>query len=302
MKLFHRRAKRVSLKTSRERLGFLRNKVAGINLDAVKMKKRRWKKIKITKRQKFVISSILLSSGLLSIQLANVSWRYQAIFALTVLTCLLSAWSLREGLSGIKWLTILILPTLFTAGIGLFYFLLPSAWLAKLPAAVLYGLGLYALFLTENIFAVAAIRNIQLFRSANAVGFLLTLLTAFFLYDTIFSFRLSFWLNFIFFLLVSFPLLLQGLWSVNLEKRISSKIWFYSLVLSLILAEGALAFSFWPVTVSMGSLALITIMYVLLGLTQHHLSQRLFKRTINEYLTVGVVVLIVTILTTHWGG
>jgi hypothetical protein len=98
------------------------------------------------------------------------------------------------------------------------------------------------------------------------------------------------------------PLFIQGLWSVNLEEKITGQIFFYSLALSLILAEGILAFSFWPVTVSVGSLALITIMYVLLGLTQHHLSQRLFKRTINEYLTVGIVVLIVTMLTTHWGG
>lgn len=260
------------------------------------------KKIDISKRQKFIISAALLSAGLLIIQLANVSWRYQAIFGLTILTYLLSAWSLREGVSGIEWLTVLILPTLFTAGVGLFYFLLPASWLARLPVAVLYGLGLYALLLTENIFSVAAIRNIQLLRSAHAVGFLLTLLTAFFLYDTILSFRLSFWLNFVFVFLVSLPLFLQGLWSVKLEEKISGQIWFYSLALSLIVAEGALALSFWPVTVSAGSLALITIMYVVLGLTQHYLSQRLFKRTINEYLTVGIVVLAVIILTTHWGG
>ena len=261
-----------------------------------------FKKTAISKRQKFIISATLLSAGLLTIQLANLSWRYQAILALTILTYLLSAWSLKEGLFGIKWLTVLILPTLFTTGVGLFYFLLPSSWLTRLPVATLYGLGLYALLLTENIFSVAAIRNIQLFRSANAVGFLLTLLTAFFLYDTIFSFRLSFWLNFVLVFLTSLPLFVQGLWAVNLEEKITSQIWFYSLALSLIVAEGALALSFWPVTVSAGSLALITIMYVILGLTQHYLSQRLFKRTINEYLTVGVVVLVTVIITTRWGG
>ncbi len=139
-------------------------------------------------------------------------------------------------------------------------------------------------------------------RAAHAVGFLLTLLTAFFLYDTILSFRLPFWLNFILVFLVSLPLFLQGLWSINLEERISYQIWFYSLALSLVVAEGALALSFWPMTVSANSLALITIMYVVLGLTQHHLSQRLFKRTINEYVTVGIIVLAVIIMTTHWGG
>jgi len=260
------------------------------------------KKIDINKRQKFIISAALLSIGLLAIQLANVSWRYQAIFGLTILTYLLSAWALRESVSGVEWLTVLVLPTLFTTGVGLFYFLLPSSWLARLPVAVLYGLGLYALLLTENIFSVAAIRNIQLLRAAHAVGFLLTLLTAFFLYNTILSFRFSFWLNFIFVFLTSLPLFIQGLWSVKLEEKISGQIWFYSLALSLIVAEGALVLSFWPVTVSAGSLALITTMYVILGLTQHYLSQRLFRRTINEYLTVGIIVLAVIIITTHWGG
>ena len=262
----------------------------------------KFKKITINKRQRFIISATLLSIGLLAIQLANISWRYQAIFGLTILTYLLSAWALREGVSGIEWLTVLILPTLFTAGVGLFYFLLPSSWLARLPVAALYGLCLYALLLTENIFSVASIRNIQLLRAAHAVGFLLTLLTAFFLYNTILSFRLPFWLNFIFVFLASLPLFIQGLWSVKLEEKISGQIWFYSLALSLMVAEGALALSFWPVTVSANSLALITIMYVILGLTQHYLSQRLFRRTINEYLTVGIIVLAVIIITTHWGG
>ncbi|HUV43058.1 MAG TPA: hypothetical protein VMY36_04130 [Patescibacteria group bacterium] len=258
--------------------------------------------ILISKRQRFIISAFLLSIGLLAIQFANISWRYQAIFGLTVLTYILSAWSLREGLNGIEWLTVLILPTLFTGGVGLFYFLLPSSWLTRLPVAFLYGLGLYVLLLTENIFAVAAIRNIQLLRAAHAVGFLLTLLTGFFLYNTILSFRFSFWLNFVLVFIASLPLIIQGLWSINLEEKISQQIWFYSVALSLIIAEGALALSFWPVTVSASSLALITIMYVVLGLTQHHLSQHLFKKTINEYLLVGIVVLAVIILTTQWGG
>jgi hypothetical protein len=260
------------------------------------------KKITLTKRQRFIISAFLLSAGLLAIQLANIPWRYQSILVLTILTYFLSAWALKEGLNGIEWFTVLILPTLFTAGVGLFYFLLPSGWLTRLPIATLYGLGLYALLLTENIFAVAAIRNIQLLRAAHAVGFLLTLLTAFFLYDTVLSFRLSFWLNFVLVFLISLPLFLQGLWSVKLEERISSQIWFYSLALSLVIAEGALALSFWPVTVSAGSLALITVMYIVLGLSQHHLSQRLIQRTINVYLTVGLIVLAVIIVTTHWGG
>ena len=44
----------------------------------------------------------------------------------------------------------------------------------------LFGIGQYTLLLTANIFSVAAIRTIALFRAAVAVGFVMTLLTGFF--------------------------------------------------------------------------------------------------------------------------
>ena len=258
-------------------------------------------KFKINKRIKFIISALLLSLGLLLIQWLDVSWRYQAIGFLALLAYGLSAWSLIEGLNGIEWLTVLILPTLFTVGIGLFYFLIPSDWLVRLPVIILYGVGIYALLLTENIFSVAATRTIQLLRSAQAVGFLLTMVTSFFIYDTIFSFRLDPWLNFLFIGLISLPLILQALWYIDLEEKLNTRVWFYSLVLSLVLGEAGLIFSFWPVSVAVGSLALTSVVYTGLGLVQHKLSERLFRRTINEYLGVGLIVLIVIFLTTHWG-
>jgi len=260
------------------------------------------KKLKITKRQKFIASTVILAAGLLTVQFVNIAWRYQTIAGLAVLTYFLSAWSLSEGLSGIEWLTVLTLPTLFTAGVGLFYFLIPVSWLARLPVIALYSLGLYALLLTENIFSVAAIRTIQLLRSAQTVGFLLTLATCFFLFDTVLSYRFNPWLNFFLVFGVSFPLFLQGLWYINLEEKISRQIWLYTIGLSMVLAELSLAFSFWPVNVAVGSLALTTVAYVNLGLAQHHLSERLFPRTTREYLTTGFLVLLIIFLTTRWGG
>ena len=259
-------------------------------------------KIKISKRQKFVFSALFLSFGLLVIQWGNPSWRYVVIGFLAIFTYLLSSWSLKEGLGGVEWFTVLALPTLFTAGVGLFYFLVPARWATHLPVIILYGIGIYGLLLTENIFSVAAIRTIQLLRAAQAVGFLLTLVTGFFLYDTILSFRLEFWHNFWLIFVVSLPLMLQGLWSINLEEKITFRLWFYSFALSLVLAELGLVFSFWPVTVVVGSLVLTTVFYITLGLAQHDLSERLFSRTINEYLSVGLTVMAVILLTTHWGG
>jgi len=257
---------------------------------------------KISKRQKFVISAFFLSLGLLGIEISNISWRYQAIALLIALAYFLSAWSLSEGLGGVEWFTVLVLPTLFTAGVGLFYFLLPTDWLTRIPVIILYGLGIYILLLVGNIFSIATVRTIQLLRSAQAVGFLLTLVTSFFLYDTILSFRFTFWVNFLLAMLVSFPLVIQGLWCINLEEKITFKIWFYAFALSLIQGEVATALSFWPVTVAVGSLGLATALYISLGLTQQQLAQRLFPKTVNEYVRVGIIVLLVIFLTTHWGG
>jgi len=254
-----------------------------------------------TKRQRFIITAVTLSLGLGSIQLANISWRYQAIGLLAVLTYLLGVWSLREGLDHSEWLMVFVLPVFYTIGVGLFYFLLPAELITQLPVVVLYGVGMYALLLTNNIFSVAAIRTIQLLRAAHAVGFLFTLVTAFFLYDTILSFRLDFWLNFLLAGAVSLPLILAALWSVKLEEKISKKIWLYSFGLSFILGQMALAFSFWPVSVASGSLFLVTVMYVVLGLSQLQLGEQLFKRSIYEYLGVGMAILVIMILTTGWG-
>lgn len=256
----------------------------------------------MTKRQKFIFTSLFLAFGLIFVQFADISLRYLAIAGLSVLAAGLTLWSLREALEEIRWFTTIILPTLFTAAVGFFYFLLPSTWLSRLPLAFLFALGMYALLLTENIFSVAAIRTIQLFRAASAVGFLLTLLIAFLLYDTIFSLRLSFWTNSLLVYSVSLPLLFHGFWSVNLEEKVSRKLLIYSLSFSLVLAEIALMISFFPLTVAMSSLFLTTGMYVLLGLTQAYLAERLFKQTIYEYLGVGIVVLLIMLLTARWGG
>lgn len=255
----------------------------------------------MTKRRKFVFASILLSLGLLAVQLVKLEFRYQAIAGLSFLSLLFSAWVLYKDLSGIEWLTVLTLPVCYTAGSGLFYFLLPERWLTRFVVASLYGFGVYALLLTENIYSVAAIRTIQLLRAAQTVGFLLTLITSFFLFDTIFSLKLQFWANFLLVFLAAFLLILQSCWSVKVEERITSKVFLYTLFISLILAETALFLSFWPVTVATGSIFLTTTLYVLLGIAQEHFKERLFEKTLKEYLWVGVAVFLVTFLITSWG-
>jgi len=256
----------------------------------------------MSKRQKFIFTSLLLGIGLLTIQFLGNEFRYPAIFILTLFSIILTLWSLWEALLGIRFFLTPILPSFFTAGVGLFYFLLPANIFSRLPVVILYTILIYALLLTENIFSVAAIRTIQLLRAAHGVGFFLTLLAAFFIFDTIFSFRFSGWGNSFLVFLSSFPLFLHGLWSVNLEERLTERIWVYAMGLSFITAEMAFVASFMPVSITMASLFLTTIIYVTLGLSQAEFQERLFRQTVYEYLMVGLIVLLVMMWNIRWEG
>lgn len=74
-----------------------------------------------------------------------------------------------------------------------------------------------------------------------------------------------------------------------------------SLVSSAIVAEISVIMFFWPVTVVVGSLFLTSAVYMLLGLGQTKLEDRLFPNVIREYLTVGLIVFIGMFLATRWG-
>lgn len=256
----------------------------------------------MTKRRKFLLVALILSLGLLGTQLMLVEFRYHALAVLGFLAYGLSAWALFDDLQGVEWLTILSLPTLYPISTGLFYFLLPEKLLSRIFVLLLFGVGMYALLLTENIFSVAAIRTIQLLRAAHAVGFLITLITSFFLFDTIWSFRWPFWVNGLLVGGVSVPILLQGLWSVELtEGKLSRRNVLFAGLLSLAMAQVAIGLSFWPVSISVGSLFLVAMLYVTLGIAQQFFMGRLFRKTLYEYVGVGVVVLLILTFLTPWG-
>lgn len=255
----------------------------------------------LTKRRKFILSSLVLSAGMLLLQSGFFPDRYLAIGILCLISIPLTLWSLKEALKGPIWAMCWMLPLLFTAGVCFFYFLLPTSLYVGLPVIIFYLLGIYVVFLSENIFSVAAIRTIQLYRSSMAVSFLLSLVISFLLYDTVFSFRLPFYVNGLVFWLVSFLIFLHGCWAATLEEKIGSRLLLYSLVLSLGIGEIGMAISFWPVSVTLGSVFLTSVVYVCLGLAQAKLSDRLFKSTIREYLAVGVAVFFVLLFYTSWG-
>ncbi len=255
----------------------------------------------MSKRTRFVLTSLVLSFGFLGIQFLKDQNRFWAIGILGLLTLALFLWSIFENLGRNMTLLTLVLPVMFTLGVGFFWFLLPANIYARIPIIIFYGAGIYILCLTANIYSVASVKTIALLRAARGVGFVLTLLVSFLIYDAIFSLRTEIYYLVPGIFALSFPLYLQGFWSMVLRKESSKELISLALTSSLITAEIAAALYFWPVTIVVGSLFLTVSFYMLLGLGQSKLEERLFKSTVREHLVVGVLIFIAMLIATRWG-
>lgn len=262
---------------------------------------RRRRFLSLEKRERFLIVTLILTIGMI---VASSVWedaRLSVVIFLSCITYPLAYWGLREDIKGVEKITLFILPVFFTLSVTLFYFLLPVRWLTRLPAAVLFSVGLYALLLCVNIYNVSANRSIQLLRAAQSVGFLITLIVFFLMTNIVLSFRLPFFINFILVFLTSSFLFFQFFWAILLENKLSWKIIVYSLGCGLIVGELALSMSFWPVRTTISALFLTSIFYTLGGTLQQHLLDRLFASNIREYIWIPIVVFLLMILVTQWG-
>ncbi|MBI2022014.1 hypothetical protein HYS93_04030 [Candidatus Daviesbacteria bacterium] len=258
------------------------------------------KLINLNKRQRIIISCFLITLGfMLTSQTANVVYkRYYLIILLGIVTYILSIWALREGMTKLKAIIVLILPTLYCLSFTAFYFLFREIrWLTRLPAGLFLALSFYLLLLSQNVFNVAAIRSIPLYRAAISTSFIFTIATAIFSFSVIFTFNLPFYLNGLLIAIISFPLFLQILWDVGMEK-LDSRIVVYSLVMSLVIGEFAIALSFWSVIPIVRSLLLAPIMYALMGIIDEMMRAKLNRSTILEYSGVGLGLFLFVVIIT----
>jgi len=255
----------------------------------------------LDKRQRFAVQSIILTAGLLVTQLIWQDYRFIMVGILSVLTYILTIWSLSYDIKGIEWILLFILPVCFTAAVSLFYFLLPSRWFTRLVTGSFFAIGTYAILLVENIYNVAAERSIQLLRAAQSVGLLITLAVIFLASSIVFSIRVLFWQNLLFLAPIAFILTIHALWSINLEDHITERLILYSGIVSLGVGELAFVLSFWPIQISTAALFITASFYAAVGIIQQHLLERLFRNTIREYIIAFIFTLAIAILTTKWG-
>lgn len=252
------------------------------------------------KRVRFIISSILLSLGLLGTQLVSVDIRPFAIGLFFLATYCMSAWALSPTINGVEWLTIVPFPAFYALAVSLFYFLLPGNIFSRLAIITLFGIGMYGLYLSSNIFAFGKIKTIQLLRAAHAVSSVFLFLMSLFIFNFIFSLRLHPLINLISILLSMFIPIMCATWSVNLETKITKKVLYISIFFSLILAEVGFGMSFLPVGLWTVSLFLTALVYVGFGIVQNYLIDRLFAQTLREYLWLTGFVTFVLLFLINW--
>jgi hypothetical protein len=274
----------------------------------------------MTKRFKFISVAGVLGVMLGLTGLVSVENRLAVLLTVTAISYVMSVWVLFEDLKGLEWITLMILPVMFTLGSGLFANLLPDVIpnllglrfeietamvmgkVFKWLFIVLYILGLYAIYLLENIISVASIRTIQLLRAARSMGFVMTLVVSLFFFLVVLSLRLWFyWIGLISFV-VGFMLAYGHLWSIDIKDESRQMVKLYSLTMAILMGFLGLAMAFWPVKPFMGGLMMTVFFYTHLGILENYLKHKSHGESLVEYLVFGLIIFIIGFATTSWRG
>lgn len=252
------------------------------------------------RREKSFITAVGLTLGFFLLQYVPLEWRPLAIVVFSVGAYVLTAWTLFKNLDGVEWITIVPLPALYALSVAGFYFLLPESWFAQAFILGVFGLGMYALLLAGNIFTIAKTRTIQLLRAAHAVLFFFCLIAALLAFNTIWS--LGLWFPWVGLLVAGVSMLLSFsfFWSIRLERRLSAEVLGLTARTGVNMGFLAVALSFFPGYLWPTSLLLMSAMYVILGLGQSALEERLFTSTLREYIGVFTAVVVMYALMLPW--
>ncbi len=257
--------------------------------------------MRLSKRQKISISTILLSIGLLAYPFIAIDFRLYFLIGLVIASYLLSVWSIFQDLSGFEFVTLFVLPVLLTLSFGLFIDKYKPGVEIRLLLSGVYAIVLYTCLLAENIFNVSAERNIPLIRAARTVGYLITLFVSFAFFSLLFSLGLPWWALLLIAFLVGTLLFAQALWHIELEDTPSGELIVHSLVAGFVIGQLGAALAFWPLNPPKVGLAVTALVYVILGIMQHMIRRDLTSRAAVEYVFVAFSVFLLLSVTTSWG-
>ncbi len=256
--------------------------------------------MKIGKRQRFILATFLLAIYYMCATFFSIERAFIIIPILALGVYVLTYGALLEGIHKHERIMLFIPTIYFSIVLYLFYFFVPQRWLTRLPFITIYIVSTYALLLCQNIFNVGVSKSIQLFRAAFSVNYLFLTICSFLAYSLIASLRLHSVYNGLLIVLVSFPLVVHMLWSVDPTDIVEAERVRNSALISLVLGEVGLILSFMPVNQSIFALTLTSLFYALTGIIQLHMQDVLFKERVREYVFVLGSAIVVLFLTLAW--
>lgn len=256
-------------------------------------------KFNINKRQRLVTAVLLLSFSLFVSEYFLGKSGIFMVFVLSFFTDLFLFFALYEDLKENFYPQVFILPFFFSLAFGLFYLLVPARLLTRIMMTSLYGVGLYSLFLSNNIFTVSSIRTIALLSSARTVSFAITLLSYFFLTNVVYSLHTNILVTDLLILFFTFPITLYSVWIYTLERDLKVNL-IWPISLTVLILEASTMLWFWPSTPTLISLFLTGVFYTVIGLSQAWFEKRLFRGVIFEYFWVAILTFIVFLFFTIW--
>jgi len=261
----------------------------------------------MSKRIKYFISSLIASVAFYLYLGLPFESRYYGLMLLVVMVvfCFWFGLGIIFEASVDTRIMVILLPLLWTVGFGLFSVLLPLGWLNLLLISSFFGVILYIIFLAENVFLVAiGFRTVPLYRAAYTVSLILLLLVSFFVFNSLFSFKLPFWGNMLATMILGLLIFSYQYWAVAIELPDDGRQkgrWPYVLIPSLLLMQFAGILSFWPVGIFKGSVYLVAVIYSITGLLQAEIRDRLFRGVMVTYSYLGIAIVLAIILATNWG-
>ena len=197
-----------------------------------------------------------------------------------------------------QWWNFLILPALMSSMVIAYSIFLNNKILIQLLFIAntiflyFYLYCVYHYLIRPQFYKTFSIENISSYGN---------LLIFFLLTSTIYGLQsflnLPIWILEIVMLIIIFLIIYQSIWANKIDFKKSLP---YILVCCLILFEFSWPISFLPFNYNIAGLILTIDYYILISLIKEHLLDKLNKKTIKIYLTIGLISLFLILLTSQW--
>lgn len=264
----------------------------------------------LAKRFVSIISALLVFISFEILFLGKPSWLFVMIpvfLAIIFLSVFLlvpkinreaKSWGLKiYNVTTSRW-DILISPFALVFSSLFFIIFLDNVWLKHLLA--LFTAFLLFVFLEDVFYYFFRVTKYQVYSLENISSYV-NLASAFFFYSGAYGLSIFLktdsWILALAVGLITFLISYQTMKINGLNWRSS---WLYILIIVIICLEVFWALGFWPTSFYVNGLILATVYYIVLNLMSFKIFNRLEKKMIIRYLTVGSLVLIIILGTARW--